>query len=85
MYTIKRLFTSVIVVRKGRRPDALRSDALKHSALAKLDVDVLLYLTTDFLSSEAAASLTLSCQHLYHLLGTRYLLRLSSHPTPTSC
>ncbi|PVH80037.1 hypothetical protein DL98DRAFT_209943 [Cadophora sp. DSE1049] len=59
-----------------------RPNALEHSLLAKLPVELLQQITND-LPVASAASFSLSCRHIHLLTGTRYLenLATSSHET----
>ncbi|TVY83237.1 hypothetical protein LSUE1_G001187 [Lachnellula suecica] len=85
MEYIKRLFASL---QQDRIPKArassqyLRPNALENSHVAKLPTEILQQIA-DALPNEAAASFSLSCRHIYLLVGPQYLARLASSKSKT--
>ncbi|KUJ12494.1 uncharacterized protein LY89DRAFT_722097 [Mollisia scopiformis] len=59
------------------RPDVQRPNALENSVLARLPTELLQQIAND-LPLASAVSFSLSCRHVYLLLGTQYLENLAT-------
>jgi F-box domain len=84
MYYIKTLFVffQQIKTRFSRHPAIQRPNALEKSILLKLPTELLEQIVNN-LPVTSAASFSLSCRHIYLLIGTQYLenIATSSHET----